>query len=107
MFNKLYSMLLFLLLYAFVITTFIHIIVYRFGLYGLPLERNRFGAEMPEMFRGPTLATHPAVWSTPDQVPPAPTVPPHLQHFQLKDLLNMPPADAPGMYYSVLCLSHH
>ncbi|CAH0728119.1 unnamed protein product, partial [Brenthis ino] len=65
----------------------------RFGLYGLPLERSRFGAELPELARAPPPS---AAWApdAPPAAPPAP--PPHLMHFQLKDLLNLPPTDAPA-----------
>ncbi|XP_061384581.1 baculoviral IAP repeat-containing protein 6 isoform X3 [Danaus plexippus] len=63
----------------------------RFGLYGLPLERTRFGAEIPELCRGSSsVATYASVLAGDTPAAPAPP-----QYCQLKDLLNMP-IDAEG-----------
>ncbi|XP_047537096.1 baculoviral IAP repeat-containing protein 6 [Vanessa atalanta] len=70
-----------------------HLLRARFGLYGLPLELRRFGAEVPELCRG-AGAAHASPWTSAADAPPGTGQPaqssqPH--HYHLKDLLNLPP----------------
>ncbi|XP_039757629.1 baculoviral IAP repeat-containing protein 6 isoform X2 [Pararge aegeria] len=63
-----------------------HLLRARFGLYGLPLESTRFGAEVPELVRGsPTPVTYASVLAG---EPPAPLQP--APQYLLKDMLNQP-----------------
>ncbi|XP_052743953.1 baculoviral IAP repeat-containing protein 6 isoform X2 [Bicyclus anynana] len=63
-----------------------HLLRARFGLYGLPLESTRFGAEVPELVRGSTApVTYASVLAG---EPPAPAHPP--PQYLLKDMLNQP-----------------
>ncbi|XP_069360568.1 baculoviral IAP repeat-containing protein 6 isoform X2 [Maniola hyperantus] len=64
-----------------------HLLRARFGLYGLPLEGTRFGAEVPELVRGSTTpVTYASVLAGDTPAPPQPA-----PQYQLKDLLNLPP----------------
>lgn len=59
----------------------------RFGLYGLPLERTIFAAEVPELGRGSsTPVTYASVLAGDNATPPSAKT-----DCQLKDLLNLPP----------------
>jgi hypothetical protein len=60
---------------------------HRFGLYGLPLERTIFAAEVPELGRGSsTPVTYASVLAGDSATPPSAKT-----DCQLKDLLNLPP----------------
>ncbi|XP_049878015.1 baculoviral IAP repeat-containing protein 6 isoform X2 [Pectinophora gossypiella] len=64
-----------------------HLLKARFGLYGLPLERQIFASEVPELGRGTsTPVTYASVLTGDTSTPPAAK-----PDYQLKDLLNLPP----------------
>ncbi|XP_041968992.1 baculoviral IAP repeat-containing protein 6 isoform X2 [Aricia agestis] len=64
----------------------------RFGLYGLPLERNVFATDVPELGKGSSMAiTYASVLSGEAASSPAPK-----QDYQLKDLLNLPLDECKG-----------
>lgn len=61
-------------------------IVPRFGLYGLPLERQIFSVDVPELGRGSsTPVTYASVLAGDTSTPPVAK-----PDYQLKDLLNLP-----------------